>query len=143
MTESYSRGLLRWILINYLDLSTGLSPRVFDEMKQFTKSRGTGNPQTTLIQWKADADSAISSLATKRGDVWCLISLGITPSMLIHAGRHPQISNLQRRVINGCILNPCAGCNGKFAPSYCENNFIIKRMKDYLNGVKMEAKCER
>lgn len=140
MTQSYSKPLIRFVLINYLDLSTGLSPRIIDDMKHFTRSAGTGNPQATITIWKADIDSAISSLATKRGDIWNLISLGITPGMLLHAGRHPQLSNLQRRIVNGCILDPCAGCSGKFAPSYCENNFIVKRMKEYLNGVKIEAK---
>jgi len=139
MTESYSKSLIRFILVNYLDLCCGLSPRIMDEMKQFTKSKGSSLQQTATI-WKADTDAAISSLATKRGDVWCLISLGITPGMLVHAGRHPQVSNLQKRIINGCMLDPCPGCSGKYAPSYCENNFILRRMKEYLNGVIMEAK---
>jgi hypothetical protein len=133
MTQSYSKKLLRFILINYMDLSSGLSPRVFDEMKQFTKSRGSGNPQQTLTIWKSDIDSAISSLATKRGDIWALVSLGITPGALLHVSRHPQLSSLQRRIISGCILDPCSGCSGKFAPS-CENNFILKRMQAHLNG---------
>lgn len=135
--QSYSRSLIRWGLVNYLALSAGLSPRILDELKQFNKKRGAGTAQQTIVIIKADIDSAISSLAPKR-DIWSLISLSITPSMLLHAGRHPQLSNLQRRIINGCILDPCAGCQGKFAPSYCENNFIIKRMKDYLNGEKHE-----
>lgn len=134
MTLSYSKGLLRFILINYMDLSTGLNPRIFGEMKNFTKAQGTGNPQQTLTIWKADIDSAISSLATKRGDIWALVSLGITPGLLVHVSRHPQLSSLQRQIINTCILDPCSGCTGKFAPSYCENKFILKRMQNYLNG---------
>lgn len=134
MTLSYSKKLLRWGLINYTDLSCGLSPRVLDELKQFNKTRKSGTAQQTIVIIKADIDNAISSLATKRGDIWALVSLGITPGALLHASRHPQLSSLQRRIISGCILDPCSGCSGKFAPSYCENNFILKRMQAHLNG---------
>ena len=131
--ESYSKPLIRFILINYLDLSCGLSPRIFDEMKAFTKSKGTGNPQQTLTIWKSDIDAGISSLAPKH-DIWGLISLGITPSLLLIAANHRELSNLQRRIISGCMLDPCAGCQGKFKPNYCENDWTIGRMKNYLNG---------
>jgi hypothetical protein len=133
MTESYTKALLRWGLINYLDLSSGLSPRILDELKQFNKVRMSGTAQQTVVIIKSDLDAAISSLAPKR-DIWCLISLNITPSMLTQAGRHPQVSNFQKRIINGCMLDPCSGCSGKYAPSYCENHSIIRKMQDYLNG---------
>jgi len=134
MTESYSRRLIRFVLVNYVDLSAGCSPRVLEEMKIFTKVRGTKSPQITLTIWKADIDMAISSLS--KSDVWGLISLSITPSMLQQVGRHPQLSAWQRRIVNGCIIESCAGCGGKFAPGYCENWFIIKKMRDFLNGAR-------
>jgi hypothetical protein len=129
--NSYSKPLIRFVLINYADLSGGLSPRIFDGMKQFTSSVGTKNPQETLTIWKADIDRSLSSLATKRGDIWDLVSLGITPAMLLHVANHPQLSRMQRQIVSICMLEPC--CTGR-PLGYCVNHGIIRRMQDFLNG---------
>jgi hypothetical protein len=91
-----------------------------------------------LTCWKADCDRAISSLAPSR-DIWCLMSLSITPSMLQHAGRHRQVSSLQRRLINICILDSCAGCGSQIRPKNCVNAGIITRMQKCLNPPRVSA----
>jgi hypothetical protein len=131
VTLSYSKKLIRWALVNYADLSCGLSPRVLDELKQFNKVRKSGTAQQTIIIIKADIDAAISSLT--KHDIWGLLSLNMTAGMLLQAARHPQLSAWQRRIVNSCIIESCSGCGGRFAPSYCENYFIITKMQDYLN----------
>lgn len=133
MTLSYSKKLIRWALVNYADLSCGLSPRVLDELKQFNKVRKSGTAQQTIIIIKADIDAAITSLAPKH-DIWGLLSINMTAGMLLQAARHPQLSAWQRRIVSGCIIESCAGCGGKFAPAYCENWFLINKLRDYLNG---------
>jgi hypothetical protein len=133
MTLSYSKKLIRWALVNYADLSCGLSPRVLDELKQFNKVRKSGTAQQTIIIIKADIDAAITSLAPKH-DIWGLLSLNMTAGMLLQAARHPQLSALQRRIVGTCIIESCAGCGVQFAPSYCENDWTIGRMRNYLNG---------
>ena len=129
---SYSRKLIRWALVNYCDLSTGHNPRVMDELMQFNKNRKGGNAQQTIIIIKSDIDAAISSL--NKQDVWSFYAMNITEGMLLQAGRDPRLGAWQRRILN-CIIESCAGCGGRFAPGYCQNWFIVNKMRDYLNGV--------
>jgi hypothetical protein len=149
---SYSNALIKFTAIHLLDIAGGkITP---EEMGDFAKGAGHGNPMETALTWYIDFNIAFHALAPR--GIWKEVTHGVlTESMLYHLGRMDKrdelgrkiaypLSNMQRIIVNDCILK---GCNkickrtyGKDAPDICWNENIFTRMRKHLNGEKLWIK---
>jgi len=144
--QSYSNALIKFVLVHYVDILYGkITP---EEMGDFTKSAGRKNPQETALIWKADIDQAIISLS-KRHHGWAdalagekvievngLKFRGMSDSMILHLCRSNSLSNMQRDIVNSCIMKDCIkACKdtGSRGSKICWNEGIISRMRRFLN----------
>jgi len=132
MIESYSNGLIKFVLTHYMDIMWGkITP---EEMGDFCKSAGRKNPLETALIWKSDIDRAIVSLSKKTS--WADALPGMTDSMVLHLCRSNQVSSMQRDLINNCILRDCCKVckdTGYRGSKLCYNEGIITRMRRFLN----------
>ncbi len=133
--ESYSNALLKFIAVHYCDIMWGkITP---EEMQDFTKSAGRKNPLETAMIWRADFDTALVSLSGRFHGWQDALRDGMSESMILHLCRSNEVSNMQRSIINDCILKGCGkACKrtGNHGPDICWNEGIISRMRHYLNG---------
>ena len=134
--DSYSNALIKFTLSHYCDILWGkITP---DEMQDFCQSMGRKNPLETALIWKVDIDQAIISLSSRHHGWKDAVSEGMSDSMILHLGRSNTVCNMQRDLINDCILKGCMKfCKntGYGNPELCYHESIITRMKRYLNGL--------
>jgi len=126
----YNNEQIKFILEHYLEMASSNLP--IDKAKEYLKSASKKNPAEMFIIWKADVDSAISSLCPKN-DIWHKVAMEITPSMLLHISRSKELSRMQRDIVNLCITRDCQTQDCERA-LYCGNQGIITRMRKFLNG---------
>jgi len=106
-----------------------------EELGDFCKSMGRKDPLNTVLNWKIDIDRGIISLSKKTG--WAdALRDGMSDAMILHLARSNSLSNMQRDLVNQCILKDCCKiCKdtgyGKSKLCYCEG--IISRIRRYLN----------
>lgn len=132
--SSYSSDLIKFTLTHYVDIMNGkITP---DEMGDFCKSAGRRNPLETALIWKSDIDKAIISLSDRKTGWRDALRNIMSDSMLLQLCRSNDISNMQRTLLNDCILKNCGKeCKRTIYPytEPCWNEGIITRLRKYLN----------
>ena len=134
--ESYSNALIKFTLTHYMDIVYGkITP---DEMQDFTRSVGRKNPLETALIWKTDIDTSIVSLSKRHHGWKDALAAGMSDSMILHLCRSNELSNMQRTIVNDCILRDCCKVckvTGYGGSEICWNEGIITRMRLHLNGI--------
>lgn len=130
----YSNKQIKYILVHYVEILNG---KITLEPTEEQHTKSGRNPQEAALSQMADINRAIISLSDKKTGWSDALQDGMNESMILHLCRSNKICDMQRTIINDCILKGCEkDCKRTSYPyqDECPNEGIITRLRKYLNS---------